>query len=104
MANHKFLQQLGVFTVPGFLTPEECAHWRRLAVASGGKEATIYRGQGGLLDDQTRKTLEVALQDPLRLDLEQRITALRPDLERHFGVELNGLDQLSCLRYRPGDF
>jgi predicted 2-oxoglutarate/Fe(II)-dependent dioxygenase YbiX len=104
MASHQFLQQLGIFTIPEFLTPEECAHWRRVAVASGGVEARIYRDQQGLHDESARKTLEVALDDPRRLELEQRITALQTGLERHYGVTLNGLDQLSCLRYRAGDF
>ena len=103
MANYQFLRQLGIFTIPEFLTPEECEHWRRLA-ASGGVEARIYRDQQGLNDDKARKTLEVALDDPRRVELEQRIAALQTTLERHYNVELNGVDQLSCLRYRPGDF
>ncbi len=104
MAHHSFLRQLGLFTVPDFLTPAECAQWRELAAASGGVEARVYRDGAGHLDEEQRKTLSITVKHPLQLETERRIEALRGDIERRFGVELNELDKVSCLVYRPGDF
>ncbi len=105
MANHQFLQQLGIFAIPGFLTPEECAHWRGVAQTIGGHAAKVYRDEGAQVDEEHRRNLEVVVKDdPVRAETEQRILALRPSLEQHFGVELDEIDTLSCLVYREGDF
>lgn len=105
MANHPFLQQLGIFAIPEFLTSEECAHWRGLAKTIGGHAAQVYQEEGAQVDEKHRKNLEVLVKDdPVRTETEKKILALRPALEQHFGVELEGLDTLSCLVYREGDF
>lgn len=104
MANHAFLRQVGVYTIPAFMTQEECAQWRGVAVASGGQEAQVYRNRQGVLDDQARKTLAVSVDEAVRSTLEDRIRELRPDMERYFGVPVDGLERLHCLMYRPGDF
>jgi SM-20-related protein len=104
MAHFEFLGRLGLFTVAEFLTPEECAHLRGLAAVSEGVEATVYRDRERQLDEETRKTLEVMVKDPVQLDVERRIHGLSPAFERHFGLELDGSDRLHWLVYRSGDF
>jgi len=104
MANSEFLRRLGLFTVADFLTPAECAHLRGLVAASQGEEATVYRDREIQLDEQTRKTLEVRVKDPVQLDVERRIHGLSPAFERYFGLELDGADRLHWLVYRSGDF
>jgi PKHD-type hydroxylase len=104
MAHHEFLRQLGIFTVPGFLSPQECARWRELAASSDGVEARIYRDREAQLDEEQRKTLAVTVKHPLQIETERRMEELRGAIEVHFGVELDGLDNVHCLVYRTGDF
>jgi predicted 2-oxoglutarate/Fe(II)-dependent dioxygenase YbiX len=104
MANSAFLQQMGIFTMPAFLSLEECIHWRSVAVTTGGHEAPVYGDGEKKINENFRKTLTVTVDESVRSKLEERILSLRGDLERHFGVELEGIEQLHCLMYRPGDF
>ncbi len=104
MARHGFLQQLGLFTLPNFLTPEECIEWRGLAAASPGVEAHVYRDDQNLLDEEQRKTLEIAVKDSLQIATERRLRALQADIAGHYDVELDDLASVHCLLYRPGDF
>lgn len=104
MADYSFLQKLGVFAIPGFLTPEECAQWRSVAAATGGKEAMILKGEKGVVAEDYRKTLDVFVQDPVREALETKLQTLRPEMERYFEMELGRFDPVRCLLYRPGDF
>jgi len=104
MAHSEFLRQLGLFTVAEFLTPEECAHFRGLASSAEGVEATVYRNNEVQLNEESRKTLEVMLKDPVQLGVERRMHELSPAIERHFGLQLDGCDRLHWLVYRSGDF
>jgi predicted 2-oxoglutarate/Fe(II)-dependent dioxygenase YbiX len=104
MANHAFLQQVGVYTIPTFMTQEDCAQWRSVATASGGQEAQVYGDRKRVTDENVRKTLTISMDEAVRAALEIRIRTLQPDLERYFGVQLDGLEQPHCLMYRPGDF
>ena len=104
MANYSFLQKLGVFAIPGFLTPEECAEWRSVANATEGKEAMVYTGTEPVVQDDLRKTLGVIVEGPLRASLEARVRALRPVLEKEFDVKLGDSDRVQCLVYRTGDY
>jgi predicted 2-oxoglutarate/Fe(II)-dependent dioxygenase YbiX len=104
MANHEFLRQLGLFTVPGFLTEEECARWREVADVAPGSAARVYAEGDARLDEAKRKSLNVPVPDTDREDIEEKIKALRVDIGRHFGEKLGGLDQIRCLVYGPGDF
>jgi predicted 2-oxoglutarate/Fe(II)-dependent dioxygenase YbiX len=104
MAHHAFLRHLGLFTVPGFLTPQECTQWRELAAATEGVEARVYRDGSAERDDEQRKTLAVTIEHSVRVETERRMQGLRRALEIHFGVELQEMEKLQCLVYRPGDF
>lgn len=105
MANYTFLQKLGVFAIPGFLTPEECAEWRSVAKATDGKEAMVYTGNAPAVHDDFRKTLGVMVDGPVRAALEAKLRALHPVLEKEFDVKLGAaFDPVQCLVYRAGDF
>ena len=105
MANHEFFRKFGFFTRPGFLDAEECLRWRELAVQSEGRPAKIYRvGGAHEQDEKQRKTLEVPMEADRRKELDDKIVAVRPELERHFGLDLDGVEPPRCLIYRPGDF
>lgn len=104
MAHHSFLRQLGLFTIPQFLTPTECERWRAVADAQGGKEARVYQDDNDLVDDEQRKTLEVTVADPTQSATQDRVARLLEQLEKHFEFPLADLELVRCLVYRPGDF
>jgi predicted 2-oxoglutarate/Fe(II)-dependent dioxygenase YbiX len=104
MAHHTFLRQLGLFTLPNFLSPEQCARLRKLADRSSGHAARVYKKGEARLDETHRKTLDVALSEADKREVEQKIRALRANLEQHFGGNLGGIDSVRCLVYGPGDF
>jgi predicted 2-oxoglutarate/Fe(II)-dependent dioxygenase YbiX len=104
MAHHSFLRQLGVFTIPQFLTPTECERWRVVADAQGGKEARVYLDNSDHVNDEQRKTLEVNITNPIQSAIQERVNGLREQLETHFKFPLAKMDLMRCLVYRPGDF
>lgn len=104
MANYTFLQKLGVFAIPGFLTPEECEQWRSVANATDGKEAMVYTGTEPAVLEDYRKTLGVMVEGPVRGTLEAKLRSLHPVLEKEFDVKLGAFDPVQCLVYRTGDF
>jgi predicted 2-oxoglutarate/Fe(II)-dependent dioxygenase YbiX len=104
MAHHTFLRQLGLFTVANFLSPEQCACLRKLADSSSGHAAHVYQKGESRLDETQRKGLDVALSGSDKHEVEQKIKALRANLEQHFGGDLGEIDPVRCLVYRPGDF
>ncbi|MEQ1898445.1 MAG: 2OG-Fe(II) oxygenase [Vicinamibacterales bacterium] len=104
MAHHTFLRQLGIFTAPGFLSPDECAEWRARAATSRSHAAHVYRNNEVLLDEEQRRTLEVTVEDAIHDATRDRILGLRQELARHFAADLEGLDHLRCMKYREGDF
>lgn len=104
MANYTFLQKLGVFAIPGFLTPEECGQWRSVANATEGRAAMVYSETNAAVIEEHRRTLDVLVEGPIRAALEEKLRALQPVLEKEFDVQLGEFETVQCLVYRTGDF
>jgi len=104
MLSHAIFRQLGAFTHPGLLTPDQCRAWRLRAAKAESRPARIHRDGTAVEDDGIRRTQQVqmGLEDKARLDAQ--ISAVGPDLERHFNMALGPLRECKCLVYGPGDF
>lgn len=109
MNANSFLEQLGVFLRPGFLSPAECreliAGIRTTAHVPGG----LYEeGEETKHDADVRQVSEVAEKVAGASDLKERVRRLRPEVERHFETSLEtSLEEIegpTLLAYEPGDF
>ncbi len=107
MPSPSFLAKLGLFVVEGFLNPSECARIReemRTGPATQSRVGT--RGQVvGLVDERRRKSQLIEVSDEMRSLVRSRMFALKPDVERHFGVQLaDDMEVAKFLVYRQDDF
>jgi SM-20-related protein len=100
-----FFQELGLFFVPAFLDPEASVELCR-EMATAPVEKALITGPSGedRLDEDSRKVESTVLPKSMRSPLKQRLCALLPELEKHFGVELVGCESPQYLIYHRGDF
>jgi len=102
---NSFLEQLGVFLRPGFLSPAECrdliAGIRTTKQVPGG----LYEeGAERKHDADVRQVSEVAEKVEGASDLKERVRRLQPEIERHFETSLEEIEGPMLLAYDPGDF
>ena len=106
MPNATILAHLGLFVRRRFLSTESCQSIRA-EIASGARVAATVRPVGqadGVVDEQSRRTGVVKI-SPLTTTLVQdRLLALKPELETHFRVQLSGCQRLQFYLYEEGDF
>ena len=67
--------------------------------------ATVYgAGEAGAVNERVRRA-SLIRPTPERAEfVRQRLLALKPEVEQHFGVRLGGCEAPQFLRYRVGDF
>jgi SM-20-related protein len=108
MAKPEFLQKLGVFIRRDFLDPNQCAQLcAEMQTASHEKGTVGHQGTAkgtGIVDESVRKVLSTELGAPAEALVRSRLDDLRPDLEKHFQMELTGYSGPHFLRYLPGGF
>jgi len=98
-----FLNQLGVFTHRGLLTPAECRAWWQHAARKKGRPGTVNRGGQSVQDDSVRRVREVDLESEEKDRFNAQIEPIRQNLEHYFGVALGPLGEQQCLLYEAGD-
>jgi predicted 2-oxoglutarate/Fe(II)-dependent dioxygenase YbiX len=105
VANPDFFKRLGLFVVPQFFDGETCMKLRAAARQGAPTSATVYDGEGTEKhDDEVRRTSR-ALVEPGILELvTARVEALKPAVQRHFGVPITTFREPQFLVYHPGDF
>jgi len=104
MSSTETLARYGLFFEPAFLDPGACAALCALARDSPSRPATVISRGVARLDPELRRA-HCADPAPGALGaVEDRLRALVPRLERHFGVALSGLQRLQLVVYREGDF
>jgi len=104
MPGADFFRHLGLFVVRDFLDPAACQELCKSMAAAPGRKAYIARAYEKLLDESVRRVECITLDKTLTAPLQQRIAGLKPDLEKHFGVALEGCEPPDFLVYRQGDF
>jgi len=101
----EFFNRVGLFTLRGFLEPETCQSLRAEAAAAKkvpgavGSEGDEYR-----IDRASRSTGIADVSEDAQAVVAKRLSAVIPDITRHFGVEVEGRQSLQFLVYVPGDF
>jgi SM-20-related protein len=106
MRSANFFRALGVFVAENFLTSELCSDLRSEMDVSAFEKATVIKdGQEGILDEDSRRVLAIRVSDQTRQSVRERLRAIKPSLEEHFGLSLSrkchGPD---FLIYHPGGF
>jgi len=94
---------LGVFVRRGVLTPDECVALTAALRASTAFAAEVY-GAPDAVDRTVRRAFEMEVDEKTQSDIRKRLEELRPELEAHFGTELDSVERPSFLRYDVGDF
>jgi SM-20-related protein len=95
---------LGLFGVRGFLDADACASIRTELRTSQMKPATVLSGGTFEVDENVRSTKFQHVSGPTADELHSRLTALKPQLEDRFALELAECKKPDFLAYEPGDF
>ncbi len=106
MPNFTFFRNLGLFAEEGFLDSETCLHVREQISAAETKKGVIV-GNGaeeGVIDEEWRKVLCAQVDKATLTLVEEKLLAIRPRLEKHFGMSLDGCDGPVFLRYGKDAF
>jgi predicted 2-oxoglutarate/Fe(II)-dependent dioxygenase YbiX len=92
--------------VPDFIDEETRARIVAELDAAPAVAAPVYGGAtpGAAVEPRVRSTQQVRVGDALRESIRERLEAIRPRLETHFGVILATVEEPQFLRYGVGDF
>jgi SM-20-related protein len=100
------LANFGLFVKPDFLDADARQDLTdEIRSSTVTADATIVsEARGTKLDTQARKTRNVKVSRDAQQVVAERLQALIPELEKHFGVQLKGFQAPSFLTYREGDY
>ena len=101
----EFFNRVGLFTLRGFLDAKTCARLR--TEAAGAKKVPGAVGSEGdeyRIDRASRRTGIADVPDSAQKVVAERLSAVIPDIARHFGIEVEGRQSLQFLVYGKGDF
>ena len=104
--NHAALRQGGVLIRESFLTAVECEAIRSEARSANEQKAqvgNVSEAPDGKTYEQVRSTKIAALSSERLHALEQKIMAIKPELEEKFEFSLTACSGTSLLVYREGD-
>jgi len=108
MAKPEFLQRLGVFIMRDFLDPDRCAQICTGMRTASHEKATVGHQETakgtGIVDESVRKVLHSELAEDTEAFVCSRLDELKPNLEKHFRMELTGYSGPHFLLYQPGGF
>lgn len=104
MVDVRVFQMLGFLVSPSFLTRDDCTRLRsEMNLSTAESAGVVHEGQN-VIDRGHRSTKRVDVGDTSCRFIEERLAAVRPQIEGHFRVMLNGMQEPQFLRYAPGDF
>lgn len=106
MAHPDVLRRLGLFVQERFFDPALCAELRNAMRAATERKAGTVGTQGAdFVVDPTIRRVTNTTMAPDTIDLVRtRVLAIKPDLERAFGIPLSDCQPPSFLHYVTGDF
>ena len=106
MPGADFFARLGLFVDTKLVHPEACVRLRAEMRSAPGKAATVIerRGPADAVDEETRRTKSAKVSESAISLVEERLLAIKPQLESHFGVALSRWQPPQFLVYRRGDF
>src|SRR5215208_5545414 len=101
----EFLARLGIQVIRDFLDPETCERMSREVIESSGDRATVtVKLTEDELAERYRSTTIADVSDDTVAELRDRLLEREGDLERTFGLELDGCEKPQFLLYGEGDF
>lgn len=109
MSSIKLLQNLGIYIEPNFLPSEVCDRFLAQAQTATSEPALVWtpgleESLNLVEDKKQRKTEQVKLSDLAMAEIENRMLALKPVIEKHFALELHGFQNPLFYRYKEGSF
>ncbi|HYM10634.1 MAG TPA: 2OG-Fe(II) oxygenase [Bryobacterales bacterium] len=105
MPNASFFTRFHLFVVRGFFDAAACAALRAQMQTAAGRAAPVWVGDNpSVVKPTIRKAKLTELPGETVSDTTSRLLALKPQLEQHFGLTLQGCQPLQFLTYRVGDF
>lgn len=98
------LSKFGIFVNENFLDAGLCAELRNAASIAAMDQAAVYTKGAIRIDEKVRRTKSAKITEPAASELKARLLDLKPSLEAHFNLTLNGCNEPHLLIYREGDF
>jgi predicted 2-oxoglutarate/Fe(II)-dependent dioxygenase YbiX len=101
----EFLARLGIQLIPEFLDRETCERMSQEMIEASGERATVtVKLTEDTLAERYRSTTIADVSDDTVSGLRDRLLELKGDLERTFGLALDGCEKPQFLLYGEGDF
>jgi predicted 2-oxoglutarate/Fe(II)-dependent dioxygenase YbiX len=105
LPNADFFSAVGLFVVRGFLDSDTCGRLRAEVRDAETRAATVKLDGGEYDVDQSTRSTELAAVSADGFTLvEERLSAVMPDVASHYGLELSRWQRVQFLVYREGDF
>lgn len=105
MPSADFFSRFGLFVRKHALEPELCDRLRAEMRTGNGSPATVRKSASDYdVDANVRSARWVDVAAPLVSTVESRLLDIRPAVEQHFRLPLNGRQRLQFLVYKEGDF
>lgn len=105
MSNTAFFSHIGLFVIEDFLSEEQCDQIRGEANASRLVSAKIVDSTDTVnIQDSYRKTKTAQISKSRLLNIYEQILLLKPAIEDHFNIELEGCEVPQVLVYHTGDY
>jgi predicted 2-oxoglutarate/Fe(II)-dependent dioxygenase YbiX len=101
----ELFERFGIYVRRDFFPPELCERLRSEALTASDVAATVRRsGADYVVDESARRTRIAQVSEATLALVEERLLAVKPELERHFDVRTEGCRPPQFLIYREGDF
>lgn len=105
MPKAEFFRGLGLFVAGQFLEPDYCAEIVADARGYEWRAGRVLAPTGSLeIDEGARRAFASGLPEPHGSLVGQRLLAIKPALEAHFGTRLSSFETPNLLRYTEGCF
>ena len=106
MPDADFFTHFGMFTNRNFFDSDLCLKIRSDMRSTDSNPSTVVEKQGpdDAVDEKTRRTRSAKVSTSTRALVEERLLAVKPKLEKHFNLVLDGCQKPQFLIYREGDF
>lgn len=104
MPTADFFAKFGLFVIRNFLDSQMCEAMREEVCSTRTTQAYIIRDGIEMVDRGSRNTKSVKISKATRTVVKERLLQVKPQVEKHFNVDLSDCEEPSFLLYRKGDF
>ena len=106
MPDADFFTRFGLFAVKEFFDADLCAKFRCEMLSSTLSPAALVDGYTSVerTKEEVRKTMHAEVSQSTASLAKERLMALRPKLEDHFGLTFEDCEKPQFLVYREGDY